>query len=190
MKTIGIFLVTVFAVFAIRASAEENPLKSAKVGDWVEQKATAGFDGNTQGNVESLTRHKVIAEDETSVTVTIDSKTMNPKLPPSKTITKKIPLDQPYKSLNDFTALALEKKEKLKEDLNITILEGDEKITIAGKECDVHWICMKNEKDGGSQKLWTAKEPQCAAVYGIVRMENKSPGRWQTVEVTKFGNEQ
>jgi len=140
--------------------AADNPLKNAKVGEWVE------FVTHTESmgtKMEMHMKQTVVAKDATSVTLKTESTMNGNKMPPQET---KIMLDQPYEPYKQGFADAV-----------VTPLgEGTETITVGGKAYACHWakvkvVATKPTAIDGTTKVWTCKD---VPVSGMVKMENES----------------
>ena len=159
-------------------AADENPFKSAKVGDWVEFKQATQM---AAGNMEATMKQTVTAKDEKTVTLKMEVSANGMKPPPQEV---KIELDKPY----DPTQTPENAKiEKLK--------EGDETITAGGKEYKCHWVQSKVTVDHEGTKFetesksWISKD---APLGGLVKMEMeiKAMGTKTLMELTGSGKGQ
>src|ERR1043165_1695653 len=171
-------LVLATLAFASFAADEENPYKSAKIGDWVEYKSNTEAQGF---KMESKMKHSVTAKTDKEVTVAIEMDMNGQK----HTQEMKIDLTQKY---DPTTAGAppgqkAPKVEKVK--------EGDETLTIGGKAYKSHWTESKMTMDAGGQpmetesKTWISKD---APLGGLVKMEMKmGAGMKTTMELTGSG---
>ncbi len=157
---------------AVRAEdAVPNGLKDAKVGDWAEYSMKGSAKGH---DVEMTQKRTVTAKDEKSITVKTDISVMGHAVP-GREIT--IPLDKPYNpGVNDPDA----KVEKVD--------EGDEKVTVNGKDYDAHWMHYKGTSKAGTPidgKVWMAKG---IGLGGMVKMEGTSDRGAVTMQLTNFGS--
>ena len=158
--------VAVVAVLALAgrwvAAAEENPFKNAKVGDFVKYKMVNDVAGMKQ---EMGMTQTVTAKDETAVTLKIEMEAAGNKLPSQET---KVALDQPYDPFK--TGAPNAKVEK--------VGEGEEKVTVGGKEYACKWFQAKvavtaptGQEVTGSSKVWICKD---VPLGGLVKMESQN----------------
>jgi len=140
--------------------AADNPLKNAKVGEWIE------FVTHTEAmgtKMEMQMKQTVVAKDATSITLRTESTMNGTKMPPQDT---KIMLDQPYEPYTKGFSDAV-----------VTPLgEGTETITVGGKAYACHWakvkvVATKPTAVDATTKVWTCKD---VPVSGMVRMETES----------------
>ena len=142
-------------------AAEANPLKNAKVGDWIEFAMSTEAMGR---KMEMEMKQSVVAKDETSVTLRTESSMMGQKMP-GKDV--KIPLDKPYEPYTQMQNLT---------DAKVTPLgDGDESITVAGKSYACRWtkvkvVATKPQAMEMTAKTWVCKD---VPVSGLVRMESE-----------------
>ena len=146
----------------VARAADENPLKNAKVDDWIE------FVMNTEAmgqKMEMQIKQTVVAKDETSVTLRTETTMMGQKMP-GKDV--KVALDKPYDPYAQMQDLT---------DAKVTPLgEGSETITVAGKSYACHWtkvkvVASKPQAMEVNAKTWTCKD---VPVSGLVRMESET----------------
>jgi hypothetical protein len=172
MRTIGMFAAILICLSSVKAADEAiaSGLKDAKVGDWVEYKMKVAAKGH---DMEMSQKRTVTAKDDKSITMKMEVTVMGRAMPGHDMT---IPLDKPYHpGVNDPDA----KVEKLE--------EGDEKLTIGGKDYDTHWYRYKgtNKKgDAVEGKVWLAKG---ISLGGMVKMEGTTDRGNVTMELTDFG---
>jgi hypothetical protein len=142
------------------ARAEENPLKNAKVGEWVEFVTTSATMGS---KMEMKTKQTVVAKDDVSVTLRTLMTMMGMQQPPQDV---KIMLNQPYQPYTQGFSDAV-----------VTNLgEGNETITVGGKSYACHWtkvkvVATKPAPVQSTSKVWSSKS---VPVTGLVKMESES----------------
>lgn len=147
-------------VLPLAARAEENPLKNAKVGEWVEFVTTTATMGNT---MEMKTKQTVVAKDDVSVTLRTAVTMMGMQQPPQDV---KIMLNQPYQPHAEGFPDAV-----------VTPLgEGTETITVGGKSYASRWtkvkvVATKPAPVQSTSKVWSSKS---VPVTGLVKMESES----------------
>lgn len=134
----------------------DNPLKNAKVGEWIEYKMT----NSMMAGMETKMKQTVIAKDATSVTLRIDTIMMGQK----QSTTTKIPLDKPYEP----------HKIGQPEGVAITLLgTGTETIIVGGKSYACTWskakVVMAKEKTEMLSKVWVSAD---APLTGVVKTES------------------
>lgn len=153
--------------------AQDNPFKSAKVGDWVEYSLSAAGQNMT-------VKQTVKEKSETSVTMTTE--TSAPNLPNPIKQDMKVDLTKPY----DPTKPPAEMKDAKVEKLG----EGNEKITVGGKTYDCKWIKSKavvetmGFKVESESKVWISKD---VPLTGMVKLEAKTNFGNTTMELTGSG---
>ena len=163
-------------------AVEENPYKSAKVGDWIEHSSSTV---TQMGNMTGKNKTTVTAMTDKEATLKLDIEAMGVK----QSQEVKVPLDKPY----DPNAVpgADAKVEKLE--------EGDEKVTVGGKSYDCHWIRAKitlianGANTTGESKSWICKEvPMGGLVKGetnvTAKMGEVSIQMKSTLELTGCGS--
>ena len=140
------------------AGEAENPFKKAKVGDWVSYSTVTVMSvGGMKTN--STVKQTVKAKDEKELTVLFEMDTAGQKH--SQEV--KIPLDKPYDPAAAAPKAPQAKVEKLG--------EGDETITVGGKQYACHWTQVKATM--GPAAVSTSKVWSCPDVPlgGTVKME-------------------
>lgn len=154
------FLIAVMVFMALMLLAVDNPLKNAKIGQFVEYKMVT----ETMGmKTEMKMKQTVIGKDNVSVTLRNETEAMGQKMPPQEI---KIMLDQPYEPY----------KTGLK-DAKVTILnQGDETVIVNGKKYDCHFVKVKVVASSPNQitavsTVWSSNE---VPVTGIVKMVSES----------------
>jgi len=172
-------LLLALIAFVGRAEDLEHPYKSAKVGDWVE------YTSHTEGNgfkMDSTTKQTVTAKSDKEVTIKIDSEMQGRK----NSQETKIDLTKKFDP-NEMPGMPGGAKPKVEK-----IKEGDESVTVGGKQYATHWVEnkitmeMQGMKMENQSKTWTAKE---APLGGMVKMEmNMSMGMKMTMEMTASGS--
>jgi hypothetical protein len=156
-----------FAVIALGALllpvliwAVDNPLKNAKVGEWIE------FVMNTETmgtKMDMKMKQTVVAKDAVSVTLRTVSTMMGKEMPPQDS---KILFDQPYEPY----------KAGFQDAVVTPLGEGNETITVGGKAYSCHWVkvkvvATKPQAVEATTKVWTCKD---VPVSGMVKMETES----------------
>ena len=140
--------------------AVDNPLKNAKVGEWV------SFVTHTEAmgqKTEMQMKQTVVAKDETSVTLKTETTMNGTKMPPQET---KIPLNQPYEPYKTPNSDAV-----------VTPLgTGTETLTVGGKPYACTWtnvkvVMTKPAAMESTTKMWISKD---VPVSGMVKMESDS----------------
>ncbi len=140
--------------------AAENPLKNAKVGEWVEYSNRTETMGMA---MDMVMKQTIVAKDDASATMRIEVTMGGMSMPGGKEI--KIALDQPYDPLT-----------ATQEGAQVTILaEGDETITVNGTSYACHWVQAKvvvtqPQAVEATSRIWTSKD---VPVGGLVRMESE-----------------
>ncbi|GEM_PF-1282551 len=111
----------------VKAATVDNPLKNAKVGDYVKFRTTT----ETMGiKTQMETKQTVVAKDEISVTLRTETTAMGMKMPPQDS---KIMLNQPYEPYKTGYTDAV-----------VTPLgQGNETITVGGKSYHCRWNKVK-----------------------------------------------
>ncbi|MGD0090427.1 MAG: hypothetical protein ABSE73_10955 [Planctomycetota bacterium] len=164
------------AVLATQA-AEENPLKNAKVGDFVSHKITTNAGGMAM-NME--TKRTIINKTDTEVTIETCTKAMGHE---TKN-TRVVKLDEKFDP----------KEIILKAQPGATFKElgkGEETITVAGKAMKTTWTSYELTGVGGQAavsmkgKAWVCPD---VPLGGMVKSESDMGGRGtMTVELVDFG---
>jgi len=154
-----------------RAEELENPYKKVDVGDWVEWKTEA------MGQ-EMTMKETVKAKDETSVTLTIESKAMGQ----THSQEHKIDLTKPYDP---------KKPQGEANNAKVEIVEkGTETIKVAEKEYKCNWTKVKVTMDMAGKTIETnAKTYVCTDVPmgGVVKVESEAMGMKSIMEITGHG---
>ena len=158
--TLGVLILPVLGLLA--QVGADNPLKNAKVGEWVE------FVTKTQTMGQSMevkSKQTVVAKDATSVTLRTEMTVMGKK---TSTETK-IPLNQPYEPY----------KMGLPENVKFTVTplgSGSETVTVGGKAYACKWTKVKVVMTAptamdSTSKVWVCPD---VPVTGMVKMETDS----------------
>jgi hypothetical protein len=140
-------------------AAEENPLKNANVGDWIEFVMSTEAMGQ---KMEMQMKQSVTAKDATFVTLRMETTMLGQQMPGQDV---KIPLDTPYEPYTQGLA-----------DAKVTVLgEGNETLSVGGKSYACHWtkvkvVATKPQAAENTAKVWTCKD---VPVNGLVRMESE-----------------
>lgn len=143
-------------------AADENPLKNAKVGDWVEYAMTSEAMGQ---KMEMQTKQSVVAKDEVFVTLRTETTMMGQAMPAQDV---KIALNKPYEPFAQDPNLT---------DAKVTPLgEGDETISVGGKSYACRWtkakvVATKPQAMEGTSRTWVCRD---VPVNGLVRMESET----------------
>jgi hypothetical protein len=171
---------TILACFivAVHGAEQENPWRTAKVGDWVSHKTTGtGFEGTSKMTITAKSDKEVTYKIEG--TFTAAGKTM---VAPVQMQT--VDLTKPY----DAISAANMKANNVKIE---TVGEGKEKLKVGGKEYETTWKKLKattivNEMKMVSEyKMWFCKD---VPVNGLVRMDIEAAGFTSTLEITGSGS--
>lgn len=155
------------------AADDENPWKTAKVGDWVDYKTTGtGFSGKT--------KMTITARDDKEVTYEITSSfTANGIEMTGPVQTMKIDLTKDYET---FAATNMASKDIKLEKIG----EGKEKLKIGDKEYDTNWTQTKATSTFSGittiseYKMWFCKD---VPLGGLVKMETKVGTTTSTLEL-------
>lgn len=177
-STLAVVLIA-FVSFLSRAEDLENPYKNAKVGDWAE------YSSHTEGTgfkVDSTMKQTVTAKDDKEVTIKIETEMQGHK----NATEQKIDLTKKY----DPNALPATMPGGMKPKVDI-VKEGDEKVTVAGKEYSAHFVEnkitmeMQGTKMESTSKSWTAKD---APLGGLIKMDmTMSMGMKMSMELKGSG---
>lgn len=159
--TLGALLLPVLGVMAL-GPGDDNPLKSAKVGEWAEFVMKNEVMGQS---MEMKMKQSVVAKDATSITLRTETTVMGKK---TSTDTK-IPFDQAYEPY----------KMGLPENVKVTVTplgSGSETITVGGKAYACTWSKVKMVMTSpapmdSTTKVWSCKD---VPVAGMVKMETDS----------------
>lgn len=177
MRPLILSALVVCFVPAIQAADDENPWKTAKVGDWVEYKsAGTGFSGKTKMTVTAKDDKEVTYE----VTATFTFNGIEMTAPSQK---KTIDLTKDYDAVS---AANLQNNNTKIEKVG----EGKEKLKIGDKEFDTKWVKLKSTTtvEGitveSEYKMWSCKD---VPVGGLVRMDTSVSSITSTLELTGSG---
>jgi hypothetical protein len=182
MKTaIRVCLLALFSVVpAVLGADEENPLKKAKVGDWVEYKMTG------PNNVAGKTKMTVVAKDDKEVTYEITGtfsfmgkETAIPVQRQTVDLTK--PYDPAVGAANlKATGTKIEKTG-----------EGKEKLKVGEKEFDTKWTKLKATTTVDKVTMVSEYQMWFAAnvpLSGLVRMDTTVQGLKAKLELIGSGS--
>ena len=147
-------------LLSILTLAADNPLKNAKVGEYVDFKMTTDTAGT---KMEMQMKQTVIAKDDVSVTLRTETTVGKQKMPPQDT---KIMLNQPYEPY----------KAGLTDAVITPLGEGNENITVGGKPYACHWakvkvVAAKPTAVTSTTTVWSCKD---VPVNGMVKMVSDS----------------
>lgn len=157
---------------------EENPLKKAKVGDFVAYKMTSMIGGK---DVAVDMKQSVSAKDDMEVTLKTTVIFMGQELPAQST---KVDLTKPF----DPAAAAIQGNKQGKFEKTG---EGKEKLKIGGKTYECTWLAgkmvadVKGQKVESDVKLWFSK---MVPLTGMIKMELKSNLANVTMELSDSGS--
>lgn len=172
ISIIFVFILTGCAV----AVLPDNPLKTAKVGDWIELKLVTDQDG--QLNIQTF-RHKIVKKDDKSVTLRSEDVFQGKNMGVTE---NQIALDKPY----CFFPM----------DSIGTLSEGDSIITLMRKPFNCHWMRRQVSFDIKGQTItkttttWSCPEVPLSQIIKIVSEQNDGMKKTITTqEVVGFGNE-
>jgi hypothetical protein len=151
-----------FLVITMMGWAMDNPLKDAKVGEWLQFATRAEVKGQTRETKMKLT---VVAKDAVSVTLrtVIDMGVVGNEMPPQDV---KFMLDKPYEPFKTGSSDAV-----------VTQLgEGNETIIVRGKPYACHWIKVKTVETKPQVResvstVWGCKD---VPVNHMVKMESEA----------------
>lgn len=160
LKTCAVLALGALLLLPLLARAEENPLKRAKVGEWIEFVTTSATMG---AKMDMKIKQTVVAKDDVSVTLRTVTTMMGREQPPQDS---KIMLNQPYQPYTQGFSDAV-----------VTPLgEGNETITVEGKSYNCRWAKVKVVATTpaaveSTSKVWSSKD---VPVSGLVKMESQS----------------
>ncbi|MDY3553959.1 hypothetical protein R5W24_003073 [Gemmata sp. JC717] len=175
----------VLAPLAVRAADEENPYKSAKVGDFAEYKLTTKVgDLSIPGTMRQVVTEKTDKE----LTLKIVSAVEFGGQKKENEQTQKIDLTKPFDPTKGGAVPGGGKVdiEKLK--------DGKEKVKIDGKEYDTSWTTYKAKMKVFGQdiesemKVWTSKDMPLGMLKMTMTGKFAGQDMESAVELTKFGN--
>jgi len=177
------WMVALAMFVTVATVAADNPYKTAKVGEWIEYAMTTQVMGQS---MKMKTKQTVIARDEVSVTVKIESWMGSQQMPASE---QKILFNKPYEPYN--------LDEKMTDAVVTPMGTGSETLTVGEKTyaCQwskVHIVATKPMPMDSITKVWTTKG---VPMSGVVKMETdttmkmgeKSMATKMTMELTGFG---
>jgi len=168
-------LVTLALTVAFLAHAEEeNPLKKANVGDWVEWKTATKAGGFAmEGNM----KQTLVAKTDSEATLEVANNMQGQEFKQQV----KVNLNEKYDPRK--TAPGAEVKE---------LGKGEESLTVAGKTVKTQWSEYQITMDHGGQKMtvkgkaWVSKD---VPLGGLVKMESEMGGLGkQSMELVGFGS--
>lgn len=177
----GLLVVLMLLGCAGMAQAVENAWKTAKIGDWIEYKSVADMGAM---KMESTMKMEVVKKDDKTVTIKNEMSANGQKMPAQEMA---IPLEVPAGEPQMPPGAKMEK-----------LAEGDEKITIGGKEYNCHFVKnkvtmtmeipnMPKQNMEQTTTVWTCKDVPCG---GMVKTETEqiAPTKTKsTQEVIGFG---
>lgn len=147
-------------VLPLKSLATDNPYRSAKVGEWVENLMITETMGR---KVEMKMKQTIVDKDDVSVTMRTTGTMMGREIPPQDT---KILLNQTYDPYTQGYT-----------DAKVTRLgEGDETVSVGGKSYKCHWekvkvVATRPAAVESTFKLWSSKD---VPLSGMVKMESDS----------------
>jgi hypothetical protein len=163
---------------SIQAADNENPFRSAKVGDWAEYMMTGQ---NTEGS----TKMTIVAKDDKELTYEIVAtfSFMGKKMVlPAQMM--KVDLTKSYDAISAANLKANNVKiEKVD--------EGKEKLTAGGKEYETNWTKLKATTTVNGMtivmdyQMWFCQD---VPLSGLVRMDTTTTGMTTKVELTAYGS--
>lgn len=165
MKTRCLPALLVLCLTQIVSAQGENPIRKAKVGDWVNYKMTVAVGDFT---VPGRMRMTISAKDEKNATMTLDIDVLNRK----ESKETKIDLTQAYDPTN-LAGLGSGVPDGVK---IAKAGDGKETITVGGKKYVCTWTTVKMSGDVGGMKvdgevkIWMSREIPLA---GLVKMDTK-----------------
>lgn len=144
----------------VKDTTNDNPLKKAKVGDYVRLRMTTETMGS---RIQMEMKQTVIAKDDVSVTLRTETTASGIKMPPQDV---KIRLDQPYEPYKQGFTDALVTK----------MGEGKETLNVGGKSYNCKWIkvkvvSVKPTPIEATTTVWSSSE---VPVTGVVKMVTNS----------------
>jgi hypothetical protein len=179
MRSTFAFALLVYLVPVVLGADEENPLKKAKVGDWVEYKMTG------TNNIEGKTKMTVVAKDDKEVTYeitgTFSFMGKETAIPVQK---QKVDLTKSYDPI--VAANLKETGAKIEK-----TGEGNEKLKVGDKEFDTKWTKLKatttvnNITVVNEFQMWFAAN---VPLSGLVRMDTTAPGFTSKLELIGSGS--
>ena len=127
-------------IVIVGQAAEENPLKNAKVGDFVSYKVTTNM-GATAMQMEM--KQTVVNKTETEVTMEVATKVMGQEMKQTHTfkLNEKYDPRAPMQGKGDATFKELDK--------------GEETITVGGKTMKTSWTSFETSYSAGANKVTT-----------------------------------
>lgn len=139
-----------------KSATVDNPLKNAKVGQYIKFKMTTEAMG-TKTQMEM--KQTVIAKDDISVTLRTETTAMGMKMPPQDS---KIMLNQPYEPY----------KQGITDAVVTPLGEGNEQISVGGKTYNCHWAKVKvtASKPTAVDSITTVWSSPDVPVNGMVKM--------------------
>ena len=151
-----------FLFITMMGWAMDNPLKDAKVGEWLQFASHTEVMGQKRETKMKLT---VVAKDAVSVTLrtVIDMGIMGREMPPQDV---KIMLDKPYEPLKSGSSDAV----------TTQLGEGYETIIVGGKSYACHWIKVKTveTKPLAMESISTVWGCKDVPVNHMVKMESEA----------------
>ncbi len=171
-RFLGVLLLILVGVGYASAQQAKEPLRNAKVGDYVVYKLS--------GQVQGTMRQEVTAVTGNKVTIKTTSTTGGFALPPSD---QTVDITTRY----DPAAEARNRKELKFVDTG----HGEETLSINGRAYRCQWSSNTTTvTQGGTEivsesKVWTSPD---APVYGLVKTETKVFGQTTLIELTEAGN--
>lgn len=172
---IAFLILSTFTINCALAVQMENPLKKAKIGDWIETKTITKNNGQIS---ETINRIEIASKDDKTAILFIEKTSEGNKT-----------LGQEIKTLiSPFC-------EEIKgSDLVKIIAEGNEKLTCAGKTFNCHWIKYQYTLNNDGKKtvttgtVWSSPEaPILNAVKTVVNQKSNSSEKSLTCELKAFG---
>lgn len=176
------------AVKAVKKAVEaaktaDNPLKNAKVGQFLEFRTVTEAMGTKS---EIQTKQTVIAKDDVSVTLRTEITAMGMKMPPQES---KYMLNQPYEPYKAEGTDAV-----------VTPLgEGDETITAGGKSYSCHWakvkvVASKPAPLTSTTTVWSCKDIPVTGMAKMItdstmEMQGKTMDSKMTMELISAGQQ-
>jgi hypothetical protein len=169
---VAFFLLSIVSVRA----AEDNPLVKAKVGDWVQYKATTSMAGQ---KMEMEQKHEVVAKTDVDITLEY-SMIMNGKVMNKSRHT--------FKLNEKFDPNTMDMK-----DVNAKVKQlgtGQEAVTVGGNTYQATWTATEITADMGGQemtiksKAWVSPE---VPLHGLLKTHSEMPMGVMEMELTGSG---
>mgnify|MGYP005858503761 FL=1 len=144
----------------VKAANSDNPLKIAKVGDYIKFRMTTQTMGS---KIQMEMKQTVIAKDDVSITLRTETTASGIKMPPQDS---RIMLNQPYEPY----------KQGFPDAIVTPIGEGSETLNVGGKSYNCKWVKVKvvSLKPTPIEAVTTVWSSSDVPVTGMVKMVTSS----------------